>query len=111
MATRDYFPADHTTLAPIPSWLGGPAFSDRISLQGYNWTTVAENIAAGTSMDTAQEAFDAWVNSPGHRANMLNPNITQIGIGMAYNATSTYGYYWTTDFAAGENDPAGCQPS
>jgi uncharacterized protein YkwD len=110
MATRDYFPQDHTTLSPIPSWLGGPQFFDRIHLQGYNYTSAAENISAGTNRDTAQEAFDAWKNSPGHNANMLNPAFTQIGIGMAYGANSTYGYYWTTDFATGENDPAGCQP-
>jgi uncharacterized protein YkwD len=42
--------------------------------------------------------MSGWMNSPGHRANLLNPNMTEIGLGLAYTAG---GYpYWTQDFAA-----------
>jgi uncharacterized protein YkwD len=57
-----------------------------------------ENIAAGTVRDTAQEAFDAWRNSSGHNANMLNSSYRMIGIARHYRAGSQYGWYWVTDF-------------
>jgi uncharacterized protein YkwD len=60
---------------------------------------VGENIAAGTAWDTAQEAFDAWKNSPGHNSNMLNSSYKQIGIARFYSSTSTYKWYWVTDFS------------
>ena len=58
-----------------------------------------ENIAAGTSRDTAQEAFDAWKASSGHNANMLNGSYKQIGIARYYVSSSTYKWYWVTDFS------------
>lgn len=58
-----------------------------------------ENIAAGTVKDTAQEAFDMWKASSGHNANMLNGSYKQIGIARAYTSTSTYKWYWVTDFS------------
>ncbi|MFN0096595.1 MAG: CAP domain-containing protein [Dehalococcoidia bacterium] len=58
----------------------------------------AENIAAGTFWSGADSAFEAWRNSPGHNANMLNSTYVAIGIGRAYNAGSPYGWYWVTDF-------------
>lgn len=64
---------------------------------GYNYNTwLGENIAAGTS--SAQVVFDLWRNSPGHNANMLNPNYKVVGIGRVYTNGSTYGWYWTNDF-------------
>lgn len=64
---------------------------------GYDYNTwMGENIAAGTS--SAQTAFDLWKGSPGHNANMLNPNYKVMGIGRAYTAGSDYGWYWTNDF-------------
>ena len=62
-----------------------------------------ENIAAGTSWDTAQEVFDAWKNSTGHNANMLRTSFKQIGIALHYDADSRYRHYWVTDFST-END-------
>ena len=60
---------------------------------------IGENIAAGSSWDTAQEAFDAWKASPGHDANMLLSGYKQIGIARYYSAASTYKWYWVTDFS------------
>lgn len=70
----------------------GRGFSQRLTdcdypTGGYR----AENIAAGFS--SAQAVFDGWRNSPGHNANMLNPNLRTIGVGKA-------GTYWTTDFGS-----------
>ena len=62
--------------------------------------TRGENIAAGTSWDTAQEVFDAWRNSSGHNANMLRSSFVQIGIARHYDADSRYRYYWVTDFSS-----------
>jgi uncharacterized protein YkwD len=66
-----------------------------------------ENIYAGYGTGSngidnasAQGAFNWWKNSPGHNANMLSKNFHAIGIGRAYNANSTYKYYWTTDFGS-----------
>jgi hypothetical protein len=88
MARRNYF--SHTT----PE---GKTFVDRIREAGYTYNTcLGENIAAGFS--TAQSVFEAWKNSPGHNQNMLNPCFKAIGIGLAYDASSIYKWYWTTDF-------------
>jgi uncharacterized protein YkwD len=68
-----------------------------------------ENIAAGTAWDTAQEAFTAWKNSPGHNSNMLNSSYRVIGIARVYTAGSPYGWYWVTDF--GFVDDTGGSPT
>ncbi len=70
--------------------------SSRLKAQGYQYTYDSENIYAGGS---AQDAFDWWMNSPVHRANILSNKVTQIGIGFAYFASSQYGGYYTLDFA------------
>ena len=70
---------------------------DRATSLGYNYSAIAENIFAGSS--NAQTAFDAWMNSPGHRDNMLNPTYTEIGLGYRYWAESPYGAYTTAVFA------------
>jgi uncharacterized protein YkwD len=90
MASRDYF--SHYTLGTNRS----PA--TRITAAGYKWQMAAENIAAGQR--TPDAVVIAWMNSPGHRANILNCKLKQIGVGYAYKVTSTYGSYWTQDFGA-----------
>ncbi len=69
-----------------------------------------ENLAAGTAWNTAQAAFDAWKASPGHNANMLLSYYQVIGIARVYNAGSTYGWYWATDFGASP-DGGGSPPA
>jgi uncharacterized protein YkwD len=71
---------------------------DRIAAQGYSFSSAAENIAAGYG--SASATVDAWMNSSGHRANILNSNYTQIGLGYAYWGSSTYGSYITAVFAS-----------
>jgi len=88
MADKNYF--SHTSL-------DGRTFVQRMRNAGYTYdTSVGENIAAGYS--TAEGVFNGWKNSPPHNANMLRPEFKVIGIGRAYNASSIYKWYWTTDF-------------
>jgi len=75
---------------------------DRIDRQGYRWSRWGENIAAGYSSPAS--VMNGWMNSPGHRANILNCSYTEIGIGYTYLANDTgsvnYRHYWTQNFAA-----------
>ncbi len=54
---------------------------DRIRATGYRYCWAGENIAKG--YPTPADAFTAWMNSPGHKANMLNANPTEFGLGYA----------------------------
>jgi uncharacterized protein YkwD len=87
MAARNYF--DHTT----PE---GVSFADRITRAGYRWSAAAENIAKGQR--DAASVMDSWMNSPGHRTNILNCSYKQIGVGLAYDSGHTA--LWTQDFAS-----------
>jgi len=64
-------------------------------------TGAGENLAAGQSWDTAQEAFEAWKNSPGHNQNMLASYYVAIGIARVYVPGSPLGWYWVTNFGTG----------
>jgi uncharacterized protein YkwD len=74
---------------------------------GYN-TWRGENLVAGT--ETSSEAFRMWSTSPPHNENMLGPNYTVVGIARAYSASSTFGWYWATEFG-GEDDSAPPPPA
>ena len=87
MATNDYF--DHNSQ-------DGRTPFDRMTAAGYRYSTAAENIAAGQR--TPQDVMTAWMNSPGHRANILNCALKEIGVGYATGSSSQYGVYWTQDF-------------
>jgi uncharacterized protein YkwD len=58
-----------------------------------------ENIAYGYS--TPADVMNAWLNSPGHKANIENPSFNTTGIGVAANAQGVY--YWTQDFGQGSS--------
>jgi uncharacterized protein YkwD len=68
----------------------GVTFDQRIKIAGYS-KPGAENIAKGQT--SAAQVMDAWMNSEGHRANILNCSLTKIGVGV-----TTKGWYWTQDF-------------
>jgi uncharacterized protein YkwD len=97
MAAHDYF--DHRDGS------GRDPFTRMAAFQG-NYSPRGENIAAGHA--DAQETFDQWREACdpdaagactfAHRENMLNGSFQVLGIGRAYNAKSSYGWYWTTDF-------------
>lgn len=81
MAARDYF--SHTTPEGVP-------FDQRIRNAGYG-RPGAENIAQGSR--TAEGVMDLWMESPGHRANILNCELTAIGVGLDQD-----GFYWVQNF-------------
>lgn len=65
---------------------------------GISYTTAGENIAYGQR--SPEEVMNSWMNSSGHRANILGQNYEYIGIGVTYkNGT----YYWTQFFAASKD--------
>lgn len=70
--------------------VGGSSFADRIRAEGYDFRMGGENIAAGYK--SVDAAMTGWMNSPGHRANILNPNYKEVGLGVVNN-------YWCTVFA------------
>ena len=74
-----------------------PRFQDRVELAGYaGWRALAENIAAGYASPEAVVA--GWMSSPGHRANMLGPEFSEMGVGLA--AGGRFGAYWTQEFGS-----------
>lgn len=61
---------------------------------GISYKSAGENIAAGQR--SSQEVMNSWMNSSGHRANILSSSYTQLGIG--YVTGGSYGTYWTQMF-------------
>lgn len=72
--------------------IGDGTVSSRYADAGYTCIMSGENVARGQSTPAA--VMNAWMNSPGHRANILNSNFNRIGIGLAMP-----GFYWTQNFA------------
>ncbi|MGN9847104.1 CAP domain-containing protein [Nonomuraea sp. H19] len=87
MAENDYF--DHDSQ-------DGRDMTDRISATGFTGSAWAENIAMG--QPSANAVVRAWMDSDGHRKNIMNCSFTLIGVGAAKNAQGRI--YWTQDFAA-----------
>ncbi|MFJ6929229.1 sigma-70 family RNA polymerase sigma factor [Streptomyces nigra] len=86
MAARDFF--DHTN----PDGAGP---GQRITAAGYRWSTYGENIAMG--QQTPEAVMESWMNSPGHRANILNCSFKDIGVGVHEGPG---GPWWTQNFGA-----------
>lgn len=84
MVARNFF--DHTN----PS---GKNPGDRITAAGYRWSTYGENIAYGQRTPAA--VMSAWMNSSGHRANILNCRFKNIGVGVTLKSGTPY---WTQNF-------------
>jgi uncharacterized protein YkwD len=78
--------------------LDGSTVGERTQRQGYSWSSVGENIAAGYS--SPESVVQGWMNSPGHKANILGASYTEIGIGYAFGNASGYGSYWTAVFGS-----------
>lgn len=86
MATNDYF--SHTGL-------DGSSFVDRTAAADYPRNEAGgENIAMGYR--TPADVMDGWMNSEGHRANILNCDFEAIGVGLARDSGGAL--YWTQDF-------------
>lgn len=99
MINKDYF--SHTS----PS---GETFSARLKRYGYTpvsgrYWTVGENIAynSKTNVASADAVHSQWMNSTGHRANILNSKFKQIGVGAVYgNFKGSNVTTWTADFGS-----------
>lgn len=85
MRDSDYF--DHVSPNYGKPW-------DMLKHYGIFYSRAAENIAAGQR--TPADVVEAWMNSEGHRANILNENLTQLGVGFATGGP--YRTYWTQLF-------------
>jgi uncharacterized protein YkwD len=89
MGAKDYFSHDS---------VDGRDFVQRIDEAGFTgqgpW---GENIACG--YPSPADAVAGWMTSPGHCSNILDPSFGVLGVGYAYDANSSYGHYWTQDFA------------
>jgi len=72
----------------------GSGVRDRVARQGYSWSWIGENIMSTSNTSSApQVAFDWWMNSAPHRANLMSPNYTEIGIGYRFNPATGRGYF------------------
>lgn len=85
MATKNYF--SHTS----PTY--GSPFT-MMQKYGLKYSAAGENIAMG--QQTPQAVMNAWMNSSGHRANILSSVYNQIGVGVAKNSKGVL--YWTQEF-------------
>ncbi len=98
MADQDYF--DHTGQDGSKPW-------DRAETFGYEARSMGENIAAGYR--TPEQVVQGWIDSPGHRANLLNESFTELGVGyhLLENDTGSVNYqrYWTQVFGSGDLNP------
>jgi uncharacterized protein YkwD len=89
MANNNYF--DHKDR-------DGRTPGDRAELAGYSGQQVGENIAAG--QDTVHKVVEGWLASPGHCANLMNPQYQELGAAYATDPKSSAGIYWTAMFGA-----------
>jgi uncharacterized protein YkwD len=78
----------------------GTTVRERAEAAGYNWSTIGENIAFGQT--SVSEVMDTWLDSPGHRKNILTPSFTQLGVGVAMGkgTDGKYQIYWVQNFGA-----------
>jgi uncharacterized protein YkwD len=66
----------------------GSNAGQRLTRAGFRWTSWGENLAVGYTSSSA--VVWAWLNSPGHRANLLNPRFRWMGVGIAYGHGRTW---------------------
>jgi uncharacterized protein YkwD len=84
MAKRNYF--EHHS----PE---GRDVASRVTAVRYHWRAVGENIAAG-NLGPA-EAMQAWLESPGHCENIMNPDYADVAVACVADSHSQWGTYWT----------------
>ncbi len=74
----------------------GSSVRDRVERQGYSWSWIGENYMVSTD---PVRAFNWWMNSGPHTANILSPNYTEFGVGYVYSSESDHGGYFVIVFA------------
>lgn len=88
MATNNYF--SHTGL-------DGRSASQRVAAEGYAWSWVGENIAAGQS--SVATVMSGWLASAGHCANIMRAEYRDVAVSCVQRSGTTYGRYWTMELA------------
>ena len=73
--------------------LDGRKLDQRVSNEGYAWSGVGENIAAGQSSVNAVVA--GWLSSPGHCTNIMRASYVHVGVSCVQQSGTAYGRYWT----------------
>jgi uncharacterized protein YkwD len=87
----------------------GGSLARRVQDSGYDWGATAENLGAGYA--NLDAAMVGWRNSAGHRKNLLNPRVTEIGIAaVATPPGSKYRTYWALILAGPRPEPAVAGP-
>lgn len=78
----------------------GRGVGERLLAAGYNYGWCGENISAGKSL--AEEVVQWWLESTGHRANILTPEFTEAGFGYCFieHDKNSFHHYWVQVFAA-----------
>jgi len=88
MVDNRYF--SHTS----PTW---GSFGEQLRHFGIQYRNAGENIASGQR--TPEAVVRAWMNSSGHRANIMNAKFNKMGLGYAYTSQGNYHHYWAQWFA------------
>jgi uncharacterized protein YkwD len=86
--------ASHGQMEHTISGAQYPTMQSRLQAVGYNYSNAAENIA--WDLTNAKRAVDGWMKSEGHRANILDPNLTEMGAAVSQNARGET--YWIQVF-------------
>lgn len=73
-------------------------FETTIDSDVLSYSMASENLAAGKR--NPEDTFEQWKNSSGHWANIMNPNITHMGIGFCFDNDADYKYYWQQTFVS-----------
>jgi len=88
MAEQEYF--SHTGPEGVQT-------GERVNDRGYSWSAVGENIAGGQK--SVDDVVDGWLSSPGHCANIMKAEFTEMGGARVEAPDSKYSPFWTQVFA------------
>jgi len=78
----------------------GTTVRERSRKAGYDWTAIGENIAFGQT--SVEEVVQTWMDSPGHRKNILSRNFSELGVGLALGKgrDGKYQVLWVQNFGS-----------
>jgi uncharacterized protein YkwD len=92
MAAHNIVPIDHVDSL-------GRTFDERVADEGgYPFIHLGEVIAGG--FPSPETVVIAWMNSPGHKARLLDPDYEHIGVGYTYNINTDHWFYWAADLGS-----------